>query len=321
MTRLCIRNLGLCWVCLTWLDRSNAFAPAFVATGRFLSVPSPAAALEQETTRIRLPGRVAMVGSVYDSAAVVGGFGVEEEAHHPPGKDPLEPAFSPWEVWCLVRIEQWYSQALSHKCPFLRRRATDFVETLEMLVRDVVIRETNIPLVGPPVSCRGDEKTRHKTKGLSMEELASVIRHDWREDTNKGYYITGRLTPQIYRDDCLFDGPDPDMPVRGLRKFLNAASQLFDLKQSQCELQSLQVQGDAIVAKWTMNGTLRLPWRPKMPRVRGVTTYHLDADGLIKLHEETWDLTAAQAFLKTAWFDFSNMEAHSHYGDEVLERT
>ena len=181
------------------------------------------------------------------------------------------------------------------------------------MVRVMAIQQKNMPLIGPTVSCRGDERTGgRKSVGLPLDHLAAILRNDWRQETGKGYYITGRLTPEIYRDDCLFDGPDPDMPVKGLRKFLNAASQLFDSKDSRCDLQDLEVQGDVIVARWIMNGTLRLPWKPKLPKVRGVTVYHFDSDGLVQRHAETWDLTAVEAFLKTAWFDFRGIEIHAH---------
>jgi len=111
-----------------------------------------------------------------------------------------------------------------------------------------------------------------KHKNLNVHDLLEIIRVDWKSTTtaiaaankgettktkkiitqpqqnnknnHKGYYITGRLNTAIYRDDCLFDGPDPDMPVRGLRKYLNAASQLFDTKTSTAELLSLEIIND-----------------------------------------------------------------------------
>lgn len=225
----------------------------------------------------------------------------------------------PMEVWCLVRIEKWYSKALNRKCPFLRRRMTDVMELVEMVIRMTLIRKETLELAGvPTVSLRGDERTRHKVKHLTKSQLLDVIRRDWREDSQKGYYITGRLTPAIYRDDCFFDGPDPDMPVRGLRKFLNAASQLFDPRESVCELLGLELRGDVVVADWKMNGVIRLPWGPRMPEVQGQTTYHFDQDGLIHRHEETWDLSAMDAFTKTTWFDFRSMAKHGH-GQEKLQ--
>ena len=173
-----------------------------------------------------------MVGHIYDPNTDSHG-GVSSDFLHSHNDIVLQPTIptttttattisdkmlSPLEVWCLIRIEQWYQQALSRKCPFLRRRMSDFLDALEMLVRIMLIRQERMDLVGPPVGCRGDERTRHKTRHLTLQELEAIIRKDWKEDTSKGYYVTGRLTPAIYRDDCFFDGPDPDMPVRGLRK-------------------------------------------------------------------------------------------------------
>jgi hypothetical protein len=90
------------------------------------------------------------------------------------------------------------------------------------------------------------------------------------------------------------------MPVKGLRKYQNAASQLFDRHSSHCDLLTLKIESNFIKATWKFNGTLRLPWRPQMPVVFGTTTYHIDATGLIFLHEETWDnMTAIRAFFET----------------------
>ena len=270
-----------------------------------------------------------MSSQVYDSAYDMSANSIDHQIHMDVNSltaDAVapQPALSVLEVWWLIRIEQWYEIALSHKCPFLKRRATDFIELLESCVRNVLVRPKNLPLIGAPVGLRGDERTHHKTKGLSLTQVAAVLRKDWKVDDdfltqpqykNKGYYITGRLTPAIYRDDCYFDGPDPDMPVRGLRKFLNAASQLFDAKRSHCELTSMEVRQDegTIVAQWKMNGVLRLPWRPVMPEVQGETTYRFDDEGLIESHSETWDLSATQAFLKTRWFQVDKKALEEHH--------
>lgn len=174
----------------------------------------------------------------------------------------------------------------------------------DMLMRSFVIQNQNTELLGPPPSLRGVE-SEHEEKllHLSKEELMEVIRQDWRQDTGKGYYVTGRLCTQVYRNDCVFDGPDPDMPVKGLRKYLNAASQLFEQRISRAELESLDWRQDdnVLVAKWRFNGRLRLPWKPRMPEVAGTTYYFTDAaTGLIQRHEETWDnMSALRAFFWT----------------------
>jgi hypothetical protein len=44
-----------------------------------------------------------------------------------------------------------------------------------------------------------------------------------------------------------------------------------------------------------------LPWHPLLPEWTGRTTYHLDDLGLVWKHEETWDMSVTQAFLRTLW--------------------
>ena len=201
------------------------------------------------------------------------------------------------ETWCASQLDELYSRSISIKCPFFRRRAADALDSLEMIVRFLIIRHKSLDLL-PPLGCRAT--TAEKTKNLSLKQVKDIIKMDWHDQNSKGYYITGKLTTTIYRDDCLFDGPDPDMPVKGLRKYLSSASQLFDRAASVAELMSLRVgEGNTIVATWRISGTLRLPWRPSLPTMTGSTIYHLDDDGLVYLHEEKWDLSVAEAFLKT----------------------
>mmetsp|Transcript_7406 Transcript_7406/g.8215 ORF Transcript_7406/g.8215 Transcript_7406/m.8215 type:complete len:442 (+) Transcript_7406:159-1484(+) len=176
---------------------------------------------------------------------------------------------NPIEFWCTTHMDVLYDKSLSMKCPFFRRRTTDLLDGIDMIMRFVVIRHKSLPLIGPPPSCRS---IAAKHKNLNVHDLLEIIRVDWKstatatatankgettktkkiinqpqqnnKNNHKGYYITGRLNTAIYRDDCLFDGPDPDMPVRGLRKYLNAASQLFDTKTSTAELLSLEIIND-----------------------------------------------------------------------------
>lgn len=202
-----------------------------------------------------------------------------------------------WTKRYRIHIEKAYRNALSLRCPFFRRRATDVLECTDSTIRHLLGKK--VVSLGPAIALRGIENGGDKLIGLSISELTEIIRIDWREENNKGYYVTGRLTANVYRDDCLFDGPDPDMPVRGIRKYMNAASQLFEHKTSTSELLSLQIHEGTAVAKWRFNGTMRLPWKPKLPEVTGTTTYHIDSSGLIYKHIETWDISAFQAFVKT----------------------
>lgn len=218
-----------------------------------------------------------------------------------PSDDMVVAVLSPMESWYAEDFKSIYERALTIRCPFFRRRASDFLDSVDEVIRFLVIRHKTLIPPPPGWRCKGD--TSAKQIHLSKTELLQVVRHDWCTSSNKGYYITGKVTTSIYRDDCLFEGPDPDMPVRGLRKYLNAASQLFDHRHSSAELLGLEIgaDDDTIVATWRLQGILRLPWRPQVPEWTGRTVYHTDEDGLIVRHVETWDISAMQAFLETLW--------------------
>lgn len=205
---------------------------------------------------------------------------------------------TPFELWCVDHLEEWYSRSITIKCPFFRRRAADTLDALDQIIRFVVIRHKSLDIL-PPLGCRPIKRFATKNENLEISKIADIIQTDWKVKHDKGYYITGRLNTTIYRDDCLFDGPDPDMPVTGLRTYVNAASQLFDHAKSSAQLLSLRILDDkTLVARWRMEGVLRLPWRPALPQMIGKTTYHLDEKGLIYLHEETWDISVAEAFAR-----------------------
>ena len=149
-----------------------------------------------------------------------------------------------------------------------------------------------------------------KNRNLPLFTIAQTIERDWLcgPQQAKGYYLTGRLNSTIYRDDCLFNGPDPDMPVKGLRKYLSAVSHLFERESSFAQLLDLRAEEGggrlgrgAVVVRWRLGGTLMLPWRPAVWPWTKTTTYHLDEEGLVYLHEEEWDVTVLEAFVCTVF--------------------
>ncbi len=85
------------------------------------------------------------------------------------------------ECPCISRILTLFQRALHH--PVARHKSLD---------------------VFPP------SRTGTKSVGLSLSEVTAIIKQDFEK---RQYYVTGRLTKQIYADDCYFDAPDPDMPV------------------------------------------------------------------------------------------------------------
>jgi Uncharacterized conserved protein (DUF2358) len=206
-----------------------------------------------------------------------------------------------WEMWCLDTLEAKYKESLQIKCPFFRRRASNLLEAADTILRKFAMQHQSI--MPPPVMCGPTNSI--KSPDLQIEQIMDILKNDWRTETNKGYYITGRLTKSLYRDDCYFDGPDPDMPAHGLRLYLTTATQIFEYKRSYAKLLSMKaVPADkdgtrTIVATWQMVGVLRLPWKPVLPEVHGETTYYLDDSGLIYKHVETWNLSVYNAFMKT----------------------
>ena len=226
----------------------------------------------------------------------------------------------------LPLLESLYSQTSRIKCPFFRRRASDTIDCLHSVGNFLIARHKSIdPSFFLPPGCKSFGES--KLEQLSIEDIASIIESDWKgkqsSSLGKGYYITGKLTKEIYRDDCFFDGPDPDMPVRGLRKYLSASAQLFDHRMSRADLISLKVDqaSKSIIVAWRLEGyffftypnpdpaivltlrrilgVLNLPWHPTLKPWTGSTTYFVDENGLIKEHVENWDITVLGTLLTT----------------------
>lgn len=244
-----------------------------------------------------------------------------------------------------AKLDNLYDQSSSLKCPFIRRRVADAIDGTAMLLQFLLIRHKSLPGISdlfldssedaalltststsipaavmnafsaPGCKPLGRHIKRHpdgtasKTRHLSLAEISQRIHRDWAGGStgaDKGYYITGKLDSTIYRDDCLFTGPDPDMPVRGLRKYLSAAAQLFDQRESFAELASIrheesggQMNYGMVEVKWRLGGIIMLPWHPWVEPWTGWTRYHLDEEGLVYFHEEGWDISVWRAFVCT----------------------
>ncbi|CAM9815474.1 unnamed protein product, partial [Hapterophycus canaliculatus] len=112
--------------------------------------------------------------------------------------------------------------------------------------------------------------------------------------SRRRYYVTGNLTPSLYRPDCLFT--DPTTRVASVDRYTSAVKLLFDPDNAQVDLLSLQVKDDThIFAEWRLQGFLKFPWHPYVKPYTGTTLYTLDSDGFITSHEETWSITALDA--------------------------
>jgi hypothetical protein len=96
--------------------------------------------------------------------------------------------------------------------------------------------------------------------------------------------VTGRLSTNLFDDRCVFDGPDPDMPVAGLAKYLAATSQLFSHKLSRCELVGVGVIDDLDPLHGSASRRSRGAWLrlPALGLNRAGAHHHLP--GLLPLH-------------------------------------
>ncbi|CAM9279889.1 unnamed protein product [Ectocarpus sp. 4 AP-2014] len=124
-----------------------------------------------------------------------------------------------------------------------------------------------------------------------VEEVKKGIEGDF---LSRRYYVTGDLTPSLYRPDCLFT--DPTTRVESVERYTAAVKLLFDPDNAQVDLLSLVVKDDThIFAEWRLQGYLKFPWHPYVKPYTGTTLYTLDSDGLISRHEETWSISALEA--------------------------
>lgn len=69
---------------------------------------------------------------------------------------------------------------------------------------------------------------------------------------------------------------DPTNDVTGLSKYKKALTILFDPAQSEVQFKGIRISGpDTIEADWTLGGTLKLPWRPRIQTIDGHTVSEL----------------------------------------------
>lgn len=125
----------------------------------------------------------------------------------------------------------------------------------------------------------------------SIEEVKKDVEADF---VQRRYYITGDLTPSLYRPDCLFT--DPTTRVASVERYTAAVKLLFDPDNAQVDLLSMEVKDDNhLFAKWRLQGYLKFPWHPYVAPYTGTTLYTVGDDGLISRHEETWSISALDA--------------------------
>ena len=130
---------------------------------------------------------------------------------------------------------------------------------------------------------------------LPIQTVKEVIKRDWAEGQ---YYVTGKLTPWVFAEDCYFREPTQTVVGKGsVERFSNALPKLFDGDSSRTDLISLTIQDEhTLVAKWRLEGALRLPGTPPFKPFTGTTVYKTNAKGYIARHVESWDIPTADAY-------------------------
>lgn len=150
---------------------------------------------------------------------------------------------------------------------------------------------TNLAPLGIP-------KSTIKTTGMSLQEIADRLSRDLTVGASGkgGYFLSGDLSTDIFRDDCIFQ--DPTNEVRSLSQYQTALKILFDPNLSMVQLLSpLVVNEDKriISAKIRSRGFLRLPWKPYVTAYETNITYAVDDNGLISRQSQTWSKSASEA--------------------------
>ena len=135
---------------------------------------------------------------------------------------------------------------------------------------------------------------------MPIAELRDVVQKDFVQNQ---YYVTGRLSPEVYTSDCQFK--DPTTNVKGVRPYTTAVSKLFDPAKSKAELVSLKVSGpNMLTLKWRLAATLNVPGSPAIKPYTGTTKYVTNNSGLICQHLEEWDISALDAFVSVLFPNF-----------------
>jgi Uncharacterized conserved protein (DUF2358) len=100
------------------------------------------------------------------------------------------------------------------------------------------------------------------------------------------------ISYDIYTQDIYFQ--DPVNKFKGKLNYriifwtLRFHAQLFFTEINFDLHEVYQSAQDTILAKWTVRGILRLPWKAKI-FFNGYSTYKLNQDGFIYEHIDTWD--------------------------------
>ena len=189
------------------------------------------------------------------------------------------------------------------RAPAIFSLADDASAHRECRRRDVLqyaAATTSLSLVTWPQALKAAVSGDDKLRAMSIAELRDIVQKVFLQNQ---YYVTGNLTPQVYRPDCQFK--DPTTNVKGVQPYTTAVSKLFDATKSKAEMVSLKVSGpNTLARRWRLAATLNIPGSPAIKPYTGTTKYVTDDSGLICKHLEEWDISALDAFVSVLFPNF-----------------
>ena len=142
-------------------------------------------------------------------------------------------------------------------------------------------------------------------RSISIHELREIVQKDFVQNQ---YYVTGRLSPAAYTENCQFK--DPTTNVKGVQPYTSAVAKLFDASKSKAELISLKIADpNTLVLRWRLAATLNFPGGPAIKPYTGTTKYVTNESGLICQHLEQWDISAFDAFVSVLFPKFGAQPA------------
>jgi hypothetical protein len=164
-------------------------------------------------------------------------------------------------------------------------------------------------------SSSSSSNNNNKKTGLSPEEMARRLAIDLVEGAHGrgGYFLTGDLSMDLFRDDCVFE--DPTNSVNSLSQYQKALTLLFDPDRSTVELLGnnglsvlqLDVEDEEGSKTTIITGRLRsrgylkvAPWKPYVKAYETTIRYTLDpVTGLIARQDQEWTKDASEALKET----------------------
>lgn len=179
---------------------------------------------------------------------------------------------------------------------------TGDVDVLPSALRDY----TKLAPLGPKETTNTASAIR-KAIGLAPDAMARRLANDLVNGaTGKGgYFISGDLSKELFRDDCIFE--DPTNRVDTLSQYQKALTLLFDPDRSTVELLGDGLKVIINEESTTITGRLRsrgylgvLPWKPYVTAYETDIVYTLDPKtGLVTRQDQTWTKAASKALQET----------------------